>query len=384
MSDEPIDYAVRLARLGAELRQEGVATSLKDELDAAEALMFIDHADRDELRRALRIALKIPRSQFDTFDRLFSHFLESARAKTEPPACPKGPPPRARKPATERGKLLRWDPDARELTDGDPVTEPQGEEPGYSPEALLRRKRFDQIGALSRDLPAIERLVVRLGRRLATLPSRRLRPTRGPGIADLRASIRRSLRTGGELFAFSRRARPIEKPRLVFLCDTSGSMDAHARFLLLFVLALGRAVRGAEVFALNTELVHVTPLLRRGEPGQVLARMADAVPDWSGGTRLGDSLSTFVHQHLARCVDRRTVVVVLSDGLDRGEPDKLAGAVSAIRNRAKKIIWCNPLLGDPRYEPKARGMSAALPYIDELCPVHDVDSLARLLPRFKV
>jgi uncharacterized protein with von Willebrand factor type A (vWA) domain len=188
------------------------------------------------------------------------------------------------------------------------------------------------------------------------------------------------LRTGGEVVALARRTRAIEDPRLLFLCDTSGSMDPHARFLLSFVLALRRAVPGVEVFAFNTELVRLTPWLRRGRVAHVLRRLAEAVPDWSGGTRIGDCLDAFLREHAASLLDARTVVVVLSDGLDGGPPERLAQAARTIQRRARKLIWLNPLSGDARYEPIARGMQAALPFVDHFGAAHDLDSLERLLP----
>jgi uncharacterized protein with von Willebrand factor type A (vWA) domain len=373
------DLPLFLAHLGGELRREGVGTTLKDELDAAEAAMLVDFDDREELRRALRIALKIPRAAFETFDRLFGELVAAhGGPPAKAPPAPRTLEDRPRRATASRARFLRWDPDARRLVDGDPTPEPEGDEPGYSPSAMLRSKRFDELD--QHDRVEMERLIARLARRLATRKSRRLVPTRGRGSPDLRASFRRSLRTFGEMVQLSRRARPRQKPRLVFLCDTSGSMDVYTRFLLVFVLSLRRVLPSAEVFVFNTELVRLTPALSRGEAQRVLDRIADTVPDWSGGTRLGESLAAFAKHHLARCVDGKTVVVILSDGLDQGDPATLAGAASAIRARAKKVLWLNPLLGDPRYEPTARGMSAALPFVDKLCPAHDIASLERLLP----
>jgi uncharacterized protein with von Willebrand factor type A (vWA) domain len=225
----------------------------------------------------------------------------------------------------------------------------------------------------------MERVLARVAARLATRRSRRLVPDRAGRTPDLRRSLRRAVSTGGELVSLARRARAIEEPRLVFLVDTSGSMDAHARFLLAFVLALRRVARSIEVFVFNTELVRLTGRLGVGAPA--LDRLAASVPDWSGGTRIGECFGRFVEEHLSARVDRRTVVVVLSDGLDRGEPAELAAAMRAIAARARKIIWLNPLFGDPRYEPTARGMAAALPHVDELLPAHDLASLEALVPR---
>jgi uncharacterized protein with von Willebrand factor type A (vWA) domain len=199
------------------------------------------------------------------------------------------------------------------------------------------------------------------------------------GGVDLRRSFRRAVGTGSEFLLLARRNRAVEEPRLVVLCDTSGSMDPHTRFLLTFILSLRRAARRTEVFAFNTELTRLTPWLSPGKIGPTLDRLAAGVPDWSGGTRIGACLAEFVARHGRELLDGRTVVVILSDGLDRGDPAQLAGAMRAIGARSRRVIWLNPLLGDSRYRPLARGMEAALPYVDHLAPAHNLESLERLL-----
>jgi len=369
------DLPLRLARLGRALRSAGVATTLRDELDAAAALALVDREDREEVRRAVRIALRIAREDFETYDRLFEGFWHG-----EPEAAPVAPRPRREPPVVPRGRALHWDPDTRRMGTESRVS-PRGERPGYSPEALLRRKRFDEDWS-ARDLVRMERLLARLARRLATRRSRRFVATRGRGRgrADVRSSYRRALRTSGELLSLARRTRAVETPRVVFLLDTSGSMDAHSRFLLTFALSLRRAVPRAEVFAFNTELVRLTRSLAPGKARVTLDRLAASVADWSGGTRIGACLAEFFAQHLARGPAGKTVVVVLSDGLDRGDAAALAEAVRRIQGRARKLVWLNPLLGDPRYEPAAGGMRAALPFVDHFASAHDLESLERLVP----
>jgi uncharacterized protein with von Willebrand factor type A (vWA) domain len=370
------DLPLRLARLGRSLRAHGVGTTLRDELDAADALALVDLADREEVRRALRIALKVPRADFAAFDPLFDAFWRGEAAAA--PAAPR----RREAPAAPRGRVLAWDPDTRRIgvSSGPP---PRGERPGYSPEALLRRKPFEADWSAA-DLARMERLLAALARRLATRRSRRLVPTRGRGRADVRASYRRALRTSGEMFDLARRARAVTAPRIAFLLDTSGSMDAHSRFLLTFALSVRHALPRAELFAFNTELVHLTRSLPPSKVRLALDRLAAAVPDWSGGTRLGACLDTFYREHLARWPGGRTVVVILSDGLDRGDPGLLAGAMRRIRGHARTLVWLNPLLGDARYEPAAAGMRAALPFVDHFASAHDLASLERLLPRLAV
>ena len=196
---------------------------------------------------------------------------------------------------------------------------------------------------------------------------------------DPRRSLRRALSTQGELLHFARRARAVEEPRLVVLCDTSGSMDAHTRFLLCFLLSLAKAARKTEIFAFNTALTRLTPWLSAGKVERALERLAAGVPDWSGGTRIGECLAEFFDSH-GQMLDAKTVVLIVSDGLDRGDTTILSRAMRDIRSRARRVIWLNPLLGDPRYEPTARGMAAALPFVDLLAPAHNLESLERLLP----
>ncbi len=371
------DWAGRLARFGRALRERGVRVALSDEADGLEALTWIDLADRDEVRRALAVAFKIRPHDRALFDELFERLWQLREAA----------PPRI---SRALGQVLRPSSGgvrrAAEAVEVDAAA-PSGEEVGYSPDAVLRKKPFDECAP--EELAAMENLIARLALRLATRRSRRLVPTRGRGLVDLRRSFRHALAHGGEFLALARRARPLEQPRLLVLCDTSGSMDPHVRFLLQFVVALGRVAPKSEIFAFNTSLVRITPLLRRKalSPGLIertLARLAAEVPDWSGGTRIGECLREFVDRHLATRVDHRTVVLILSDGLDRGDVEPVAEAMRALRSRAKSILWLNPLAGDARYEPSARAMAAALPYVTRLLPAHNLESLERLVPQLSL
>jgi uncharacterized protein len=155
-------------------------------------------------------------------------------------------------------------------------------------------------------------------------------------------------------------------------------MSPHARFLLAFALALKRVAPRTEVFAFNTSLTRLTPWLTPAKIASTLERLAAGVPDWGGGTRIGECLADFAERRGA--VDGRTVVVILSDGLDRGDTERLRAAMRRIKARARKVVWLNPLLRDPRYRPEAEGMEAALPYLDHFAAAHDSASLERLLP----
>ena len=368
------DPIVRLARFARALRERGMRVTVNDELDGMLALGLVDVTDRGEVHLALRTALKIQRRDWETFDELFGHFWageEFASSAREPP---KHRIPGASAPLR---KLLHGSEET--LSDRKSVAGgAEGSLPGYSPEVLLRRKPFDECAAS--DLSAMEKLLHRLVPKLAARHSRRLVPTRGRGVVDLRRSFRRAIGTSGEFLTLARRARALEEPRLVLICDTSGSMEAHTRFLLAFVLALKRVARRTEIFAFNTALTRLTPWLSSEKIAATLERLAANVPDWSGGTRIGESLSEFVAGYQAQLLNAKTTVVIFSDGLDRGDTALLSSAMRAIQSRARKVIWLNPLLGDPRYRPTARGMEAALPYLDHLAPAHNLESLEKLIP----
>lgn len=367
------DLETSLVRLAGALRHEGLGTTLGDAIDAGRALSLVDREDRDEVRRALLIALKIPRDAYELFDRCLPIFYGEAARRP--------PPQRARHriPGLPRGRLLSWDPVRRRMGGaGEAGAEKEGKEPAYSSAVQLRAKAFSDTDWSPRELSRMERMLELLARRLPVRQSRRLIPARGRGSADLRSSLRGALRTSGELLILARRSRAFQRPKLVFLCDTSGSMENHTRFLLSFIIALRRVAPGTELFVFNTELVRVTALVVPGKVALSLERMARAAGDWSGGTRIGASLAAFVGDY-SRLVDAKTDVIIVSDGLDRGEPERIAGALSRLGQRARKVIWLNPLSGDPSYEPLARGMQVALPFVDHFASAHDLASLERLI-----
>ena len=369
------DLIVHLARFAGVLRGHGIQVGVGDEIDATKALTLIDLFDRAEVQRALQIAFKIRPLDRAAFDALFQSFwalapadrrlVEVADRPVASGALPRSP--------DDRGRPTHAADDERQQQ---PATD--GSTPGYTRDVVLRRKPFEECSA--RDLADMERLLARLVPRWAARRSRRLTPVRGPGLPDFRRSFRRAIGTGGEMLSLARRARAIEEPRVVVLCDTSGSMDLHVKFLLAFVLALKRVARTTEVFAFNTSLTRLTPWLMPGKISHTIDRLAIDVPGWSGGTRIGESLTEFVATYQQQFVTGRSVVVIFSDGLDRGDTTMVAGAMRALAAKARKIVWLNPLSGDPRYEPTARAMQAALPFIDRLAPAHNLESLERLVP----
>ena len=362
----------QLARFAGALRAEGLRVGLTDEIDAANALALVDLLDRDEVHRALRIALKLPCESWVLYDRLFAEYWDGTptpRREQVPQALPRD----------HRGPMQwQWDGQRVRIAVPDEEDEaPEGDTPAYSPEPMLRRKPFERCSRA--EIAELERLLARLAPRLAVRRTRRLVPTLSRGHVDLRRSMRRSLASEGDLLRLARRSRAIEEPSLVVLYDTSGSMEAYTRMLLAFAFALRRTIRKVEIFAFNTTLARVTRLISPAEVERTLRGLADAVPDWSGGTRIGACLEEFNRRYKDSLIDRHTTVMVFSDGLDHGEAAALGRAMCALRERAERIVWLNPLAGDPRYRPEAEGMRAALPFVDHFGAAHNLESLETLL-----
>jgi hypothetical protein len=245
--------------------------------------------------------------------------------------------------------------------------------PGVSDREALMGQDFSTFSA--DQLDEVFRLTVQIARRLARRISRRRRPVRRRGRVDLRRTLRANL-TRGDLIDLRYRQRKRRKVRLVLLCDVSGSMDLYSRFLLQFLFALQSVFGRVETFTFSTRLTRVTEHLKQRSYRQVLRRLTE-VRDWSGGTRIGESLAQF-NREWPSLVDRRTIVIILSDGWDTGEPELLGVELMRIKRRAGRVMWLNPLLGNPSYEPLTRGMAAALPLVDHFAAAHNLTALRSL------
>lgn len=240
---------------------------------------------------------------------------------------------------------------------------------------VLRTKSF--ADCTPEELTEIARLIARIPLAVPRRRTRRRVPARR-GEPDLRRTLRRSFRTGGEPVERCRRARRRRRRRLVLLLDVSGSMSDYSRALALFAHSALRADRRWEAFCFGTRLTRVTRALAGADADEALRRAAAEVVDWEGGTRIGDSLTRFLDDYGHAGLARGAVVVVCSDGLEIGDPDLLATAMERLARLAHRVIWLNPLKEDPAYEPLVRGMMAALPYVDVFLSGHNVASLETL------
>jgi len=253
------------------------------------------------------------------------------------------------------------------------------EQHGASSVEVLGRtdlRHLDDPDELRRAYDLAERLAARMRRRA----TRRRRLRRRGRVVDLRHTIHRSLRHGGTPLDLAFRKRRVRPRRLVILLDASGSMNLYSTFFMRFVRGIVENFAEAEAFVFHTRLVHVSHILRERNIEKAIDRMNVMSAGWGGGTRLGASLKTFNDGYAKGLLNRRSVVVILSDGYDTGDPDDLAAELARIRKRAGRVVWLNPLLGWAGYEPVARGMAAALPYLDLFAPAHNIESLAAVEP----
>lgn len=361
--------------------------SVAEATDAVRALEHLDLSDRDEVYLGLRSVLMARIEEQPAFDRCFEAFWK--RQGEIPPIMggllsptPARPHDDQSQPGTLKVAGQKREGVALEAW----VGEDEGEEseplgvPGMSDREYLMEQDFSSFP--SDQLDEVARLTVEIARRLAAHRSRRRRPTRRRGVIDLRRTVRANLMRG-ELIELRQKERKRRKVRLVLLCDISGSMDLYNRFLLLFLYALQNVFGRVETFTFSTRLTRISPYLMGRSYRQVLKRLTD-LKDWSGGTRIGECLADFNREWGSRLLDRRTIVLVISDGWDTGEPELLAGELLKIKRRTGRLFWLNPLLGNPAYQPLTRGMAAALPLLDRFAPAHNLESLRDLASHLRV
>jgi uncharacterized protein with von Willebrand factor type A (vWA) domain len=242
---------------------------------------------------------------------------------------------------------------------------------GYSAEELLRQKSFDQL--TWQESEQVRRLLAQAPWRMAERRTRRLTPARG-GAIDLRRTSRQAVRSSGELVRLLHRQPRIRRRPLVLLCDVSGSMERYSRQLLIFAHAVARR-EDVETFVFSTRLTRITRQLRRRDIDRALDGVGHSVHDFSGGTRIGEALHEFNRKWARRVLGHGAVVILISDGWDRGDPTLLAHELARMRRQAYRLFWLNPLLGSAGYEPLTRGMAAALPHTDEFMAAHNLQSL---------
>jgi len=362
------------------LKQLGVKVSLSQVLDTSRSVDLIDIVEKKDFRAVLRANLILQKEDFPAFDMLFDCFWRELNYERVPMDTMEiqGTPNDSQAPegGDEEGGLEEA---AVESVPKENVPLENLDEfsvPTYSPQELMNRKDFSEMSV--EESRAIARAILLIATKIATQISRRKKIARKGNTVDPRWTMRRSMKYGGEIIDLVRRKRRIKKTRVVLLCDVSGSMDCYSRFLIQFMYGLQNELWGVETFVFSTSLSRITHLIRTKDIANALEKISGSILGWSGGTNIGRSLHTFNRNFAPSLVTHRTVVVIISDGWDRGDVSLLEREMQDIKRRCKKIIWLNPLLASENYEPLCKGMQAALPYLDLFLSVHNVKSLVTL------
>lgn len=366
----------RLVGFGRLLRSRGLPVGTGRILEFCRAVAAIGSFDRDSLYLAGRLTMVARKEDFDAYDQAFDEWFPGARDRLLAELA--GWTPNTHEVEREIDLLVGEVPPEKEAGAGEGE---EGDEPVTigmvaSGAEVLRAKSFEDLSESERREAdaAIRELAVMLPMRRA----RRYRAAPRGRRFDLRRTLRASLRTQGEPFRRAWRNRRSKRRPLVLLLDVSGSMSSYSRALLQFGFAAVRAGQSVEVFAFGTRLTRLTRALRRSEPDAALRQVAASVIDWEGGTRIGASLKELLDRYGQQAWMRGSVVVLCSDGLERGDPVLLAAQMARLGRVAHRLVWVNPLKGSPRYQPLARGMAAALPHVDSFLPGHNLQSLESL------
>jgi hypothetical protein len=354
------------------LRRTGLRVGAAESLAAVEALTLIDISDRDSVHDALRAVMIRRHEELPLFDQAFALFWRSPQVF--------GPPGAA--------SLEKMAPGERRLAEALAQGAAEGAQPAEaadqhdhtgtaSARERLNRMDFEAMGAA--EIVAAKATIKTLRLPLDERRTRRWRPAATGNRVDLAATIRASLRTGGEIMALETRRNRTRPPPLVVLCDVSGSMSRYTQILLHFLHSVANDRERVSVFLFGTRLSNITRQLKHRDPEFAFQMVSALVPDWSGGTRIGTALQDFNRRWARRVLGQGAVVLLVTDGLERGDAVGLAEAMARLHRSCRRLIWLNPLLRWDGFAPKAQGIRAILPHVDEFRPVHNLESLKRLI-----
>jgi uncharacterized protein len=373
----------KLAGFARTLRDNGFKVGLAETADALAILTSPAATRSSSLKSALKALFCATRSDWQRFDDIFDAYwrgrgMRRMQAVSGTPATSGAPRRRLDAPTLPPSLGAADHVERRDGADAD-AADKRGRREGASSAELLAATDLRHIVDPD-DVARAHALAERLARTMRALLVRRHEVRRRGRRLDLRRTIHQNIAHGGTPIDLAWRRRKVKPLRLVVLLDASGSMSLYTAFFVRFLHGVVDTFREAEAFVFHTRLAHVSPSLRDRDVARAVDRLSLMAQGIGGGTRIGDSLATFNRWHAARVINSRTAVMIVSDGYDTGEPERLAAEMRRLRRRCRRIIWLNPLIGWRDYQPTARGMQAALPYVDLFAPAHNLDSLAALEP----
>ena len=350
------------------LRQNGFNVGVDEEAATLQALEYIDYSSNEIFLLALKTILCRSKIQLDEFDNLYHKYFKELEKAVDAKM----------KDDASKGRMNQQEASFRSLKvwlHGNRNDDTE-ETATYSTHESISQKDFTAIP--EDDLEELMQTIKALSKRLAARTNRRYEPSHKVDMPDLRQTLRKNLRCGGELLDIIQRKPKRNRVKIVLLCDVSRSMELYAVFLIQFMYAFQQVYRRMETFVFSASLTRITGVLKQKNFREALHLLSSEKSGWAGGTRIGASLDSFVKNYSKNMVDSRTIFIILSDGWDTGNIDMLKKNMEYIHNKSKKLIWLNPLAGYSAYKPDVAGMKAAMPFIDAFAPVHNAESLRRL------
>ncbi|MCE7983930.1 MAG: VWA domain-containing protein [Caldilinea sp. CFX5] len=360
---------------GRMLRAIGIEITPTQMVDLVDSLRYVNIGNRQDFKNSARTVLISKREHLPLFDQAFDLFWQVRGRNTLL--------------EMDLGQLLQQQQEPQKLEvyrrsplDDNKQPPPADQEPEeervltYSDQEILRQKDFARLDA--EEMAAVRRMMLKTQWQLEPRRTRRTVRTPQGDLIDLRRTIRQNLRHGGELLRLAQKERKLKRRPVVLLCDISGSMERYSRVLLQFIYVVTSQLDRVESFVFSTRLTRITRQLQRRNIDDALREASAVVHDWAGGTRIGEAIKTFNYEWARRVLNQGAIVMIISDGWDRGEIALLEREMDRLHRSCHRLIWLNPLLGAADYQPLVRGIKAALPHIDDFLPVHNLASLEQL------
>lgn len=383
MSPKPNRITQHIIAFGRVLRRAGLEVATGQIIDAMRATQLIGLRSRADVYQALFSVFVTRREQVELFNQAFHLFW---RAPSKLPQVMSLILPQLKMPETAQSKQSLRVKQAlaeNEAQIKPPQSRPKNEQKEavdlvltYSPLEVLRKKDFAAF--TNEEVVMARQLLSEMNWNIPSKRTRRFNPNAKGRMLDLRKTVRQSMRNEGELIQLSWRGNQTRMRDIVVLCDISGSMERYSRMLLHFIHTITAGMRRVETFVFGTRLTRITRYLKQRDIDDAVSSVSQKVNDWAGGTRIGDALKDFNYLWARRVLRSGAVVMVISDGWDRGDIPLFEREVARLSRNCYRLIWLNPLLGYENYEPLTRGIKAAMPYIDDFLPVHNLESLEQI------
>lgn len=358
------------------LRKKSFSITAADEADALKAICYLSINSEDYFREALKSVLTKSQHQYSKFDEYYHEFREQLKKATDSKVKEL---PEEKKRPEKKTKQAQFDAlkDWLNLT----PSEEEKEVSAFSDLEVLTKKDFLDLS--EEEIHLMMRVLQKLASKLAHQKSRLRKASKRHQHLDLKQTIRTNMRKGGDIQQLIFSQKKDRKLKLVLLCDVSRSMDLYSRFFIHLIYAFQNAYDKIETLVFSTALHKVSEILNNNQFDKAFQIISERVPHWSGGTTIGSCLQDFTQNYGHGMLDKKTIVLILSDGWDTGEPEVMKEAMKAIYKKSKKVIWLNPLAGSLDFSPEVIGMKMALPYIDVLASAHNLESLKQVLQQLR-